>query len=106
MATDNRNHGLDLLRGLAALGVAIYHLIAWSHGTAIFSLGTFGIYTFFVLSGLTMMMVYAADFKDSVSFETLRQFYLNRISRILPLLLAVAVISAVLTSRSLDSAAR
>jgi peptidoglycan/LPS O-acetylase OafA/YrhL len=53
-----RNHGLDLLRGLAAFGIVVYHYLYMAHGIRVESLGTFGVYLFFMLSGLTMMLVY------------------------------------------------
>jgi peptidoglycan/LPS O-acetylase OafA/YrhL len=62
----DRNHGLDLLRGLAALGIATFHFLA-DVGVDIQSLGTFGVYVFFVLSGLTMMLVYADRLQTSLA---------------------------------------
>lgn len=88
-----RHHSLDFLRGLCALGVAAYHFLAWHHDIPIQSLGTFGVYTFFVLSALTMMMRYATDFVGHISAETALAFYKNRIARVLPLLAVVTLIS-------------
>lgn len=86
-----RNHGLDLMRGLAALGVATTHLAYWVYDVYLQSLATFGVYVFFILSSLTMMMVYGRDFSAAISLHDLRRFYWHRISRIMPLLAAVSI---------------
>lgn len=86
-----RVYALDLVRGLCAIGVAVYHFISWNLGYQIESLGTFGVYTFFVLSGVTMAYVYAKDFRGSISPDAMLRFYSRRIARILPLLAVVAV---------------
>src|SRR5437016_1429365 len=88
-----RHYPLDLLRGLAALGVAAYHFLASSGGTELQSLGTFGVYLFFALSALTMMMVYSHVFSKAIAVADLKSFYWNRISRILPLLAIVSLIN-------------
>lgn len=89
---------LDLVRGVCAVGVAIYHFVSWNLGVQIESLGSFGVYTFFVLSGLTMAYVYSAGFKDTLNLETVHRFYIRRVARILPLL-AVAAVGAWLFAR-------
>jgi peptidoglycan/LPS O-acetylase OafA/YrhL len=92
-----RNHGLDLLRGLAALGIVVYHYLYMAHGITVGSLGTFGVYLFFMLSGLTMMLVYGPTFSSAISLQNVLRFYRNRIARILPLLCAMATISLAFT---------
>lgn len=87
-----RHHALDLIRGLAALGVAIYHRLAWSGDVHLNSLGTFGVYLFFILSALTMLLVYERTFADRVTFDDVATFFRNRFARILPLLLVVAIL--------------
>jgi peptidoglycan/LPS O-acetylase OafA/YrhL len=91
-----RHHALDLLRGLAAIGIAIYHFV-YSLGNEIQSLGTFGVYVFFVLSGLTMMLVYGERFSKAITERDLITFYWYRISRIIPLLAAASLASFLLT---------
>lgn len=98
-----RNHGLDILRGLAALGIAAYHYLFMAHGIAVASLGTFGVYLFFMLSGLTMMMVYGPTFSSEISLADALRFYRNRIARILPLLCAVAAFHLVVAVLSQSS---
>ena len=98
-----RNHGLDILRGLAAFGIVVYHYLYMAHGITVESLGTFGVYLFFMLSGLTMMLVYGLTFSSAISLQDALRFYRNRIARILPLLSAMAVINFALTLLSQPS---
>lgn len=95
-----RHHALDLLRGLAAVGVATYHFLS-DQGFDIESLGTFTVYLFFVLSGLTMMAVYGRQFSKTITGPELRTFYWHRISRIMPLLFAASLVSLLLAAPSL-----
>src|SRR5262249_54537957 len=95
-----RHHALDLLRGLAAVGVSAYHF-TYSNGLDIQSLGTFGVYVFFVLSGLTMMLVYGGQFSKWIPEDDLITFYWNRIARIMPLLAAASLVSLLLAASSL-----
>jgi len=92
MLKPDRNHGLDLLRGLAALGVAVYHYLAWRHDFPINSLGTFAVYIFFILSGVTMMMVYGQAFQNGVMMDAAGSFYRNRVARLAPLLVVVGLV--------------
>jgi peptidoglycan/LPS O-acetylase OafA/YrhL len=96
-----RHHALDLLRGLAAIGVAAYHFLSDQGVEYIESLGTFTVYVFFILSGLTMMVVYGRQFSDAIAGSDLRTFYWHRISRIIPLLAAVSLASLILAAHSL-----
>lgn len=91
--SSQRNHGLDFLRGLAALGVAVYHFLSWRIDFRIESLGLFGVYIFFVLSGLTMMIVYGRVFSEEISKDSLFSFFNHRIARIVPLLALVSLLS-------------
>lgn len=90
---DTRNVALDLIRGLCAVGVAAYHYAAWNGLDPDPSIGAFLVYTFFVLSGLTMMMVHGRDFSGAISAEALKDFYGKRIARIIPLLALCATYS-------------
>ncbi|MDC5023914.1 acyltransferase [Acinetobacter baumannii] len=94
-----RFESLDWLRGLMAFAIMIYHLVSWQlfqapdHPHAGSILGNFGIYgvtIFFVLSGLSMGIVYNNYIKD---FQTSIVFFLRRIFRLLPLLwITIAVV--------------
>lgn len=90
-----RHHALDLIRGLAAFAVSQYHFLYWKDLAHIESMGTFAVYLFFVLSGLTMMMMYGKRFADGITPEALRTFYRKRLARLLPLLLVVAALAFV-----------
>lgn len=89
------NLGLHLVRGCCALGVAGYHYLNWAYGLDVQSVGTFYVYTFFILSALTLTMVHSREFSGSVSFDDLRRFYIKRCARILPLLAGIALFGAV-----------
>lgn len=98
-----RNSGLDLMRGICAMGVVLYHMLYWKHGITILSLGTFTVYSFFILSACTLQLVYKDKFSASITRKDLKSFYQNRIARILPLLAAVSVIGFLVTGPSISS---
>lgn len=102
----DRHHALDLVRGIAAAGVAIYHFLAWNEIAHIQSMGTFSVYLFFVLSSLTMMMVYGDRFKGSIEVGAVQSFYLNRVARLIPLLAAVAILSTIVAGVSAATLAK
>ncbi len=60
----NRIESLDWLRGLMAIAIMFYHLTSW-HITPLDSssvlgrLGIYGVSVFFILSGLSMAVVYS-----------------------------------------------
>ncbi|MFC6806271.1 acyltransferase family protein [Methylophaga thalassica] len=91
----SRVESLDWLRGLMALTIMIYHLTSWHFFKLDSSsmLGRFGIYgvsIFFVLSGLSMAIVYSKYITDKRTAVT---FYIRRVFRIWPLLwLCVALL--------------
>nr|WP_252509190.1 acyltransferase family protein [Acinetobacter baumannii] len=93
-----RYESLDWLRGLMAFAIMIYHLVSWQlfHPEAGSLLGNFGIYgvsIFFVLSGLSMAIVYSNFIKD---FHTSFIFFIRRLFRLLPLLwVAVFIVSSI-----------
>lgn len=93
-AVGERHHALDLIRGLAALAVTQYHFMTWNDVASVESMGTFAVYLFFVLSGLTMMMVYHARFASGLDRTTVLRFFRARIARLLPLLAVVALLAA------------
>ncbi|WP_462156912.1 acyltransferase family protein [Acinetobacter baumannii] len=91
-----RFESLDWLRGLMAFAIMIYHLVGWElfHPEAGSMLGNFGVYgvsIFFVLSGLSMGIVYNNYIKN---FQTALVFFVRRLFRLLPLLwVAIFVVS-------------
>lgn len=88
-----RHYALDLLRGLAALSVAQFHFMSWNGVATIESMGTFAVYIFFVLSGVTMMMVYGDRFAAGVAPAAVRSFFRKRAARLVPLLMVVAALA-------------
>lgn len=90
-----RFEALDLIRGVCALAVVVYHYLAWRHDVVISSMGTFGVYVFFILSALALMIRYGDDFKTAIGVDKLREFAVARVARIIPLLAAVAAVRAV-----------
>lgn len=51
--------GWDVLRGLCALAVASYHLLYWQQLASLDTLGSYGVYLFFVLSGASLAYNYS-----------------------------------------------
>ncbi|PWK26181.1 peptidoglycan/LPS O-acetylase OafA/YrhL [Arcicella aurantiaca] len=85
----NRLKSLDILRGLTAFAIMFYHFSIWTNKgeahTADSFLGRIGLYgvsIFFVLSGLTMYLVYHHKMQDS---KAIKSFFIKRIFRIYPL---------------------
>ncbi|ADL49879.1 acyltransferase family protein [Clostridium cellulovorans] len=98
----NRVESLDWLRGLAALSIMLYHLYSWEVAPlyADSLLGRFGIYAvsiFFILSGLSMAIVYSDFIKD---IKTAIAFLIRRIFRIWPLLWVVTTFNFIINIKS------
>ncbi|MDA1532816.1 MULTISPECIES: acyltransferase family protein [Bacillus] len=79
--------GLDSLRGLAILGVILYHInFNWMPG------GFLGVTVFFVLSGYLITDILAMDWKRNKRID-LKKFWLSRARRLLPGMLVMLVIT-------------
>ncbi len=61
MKSGERVLGWDILRGLCALSVMVYHLLYWQDLATVSTLGTYGVYLFFILSGASLAYVYDAQ---------------------------------------------
>lgn len=83
---------LHLVRGICAVSVATYHYLAWEHEFIISSMGTFGVYTFFVLSAVVLLHTHAEEFRGSISRSCLLKFYVLRFARVVPLLAATTLL--------------
>lgn len=86
---NQRIHNLDYLRGLAALGIMVYHFHLWGIGdmgaeTIGKKVGFYGVSIFYVLSGLTLYHVYFS--KIEYKRADIIDFFIKRIFRIFPLL--------------------
>jgi len=88
-----RHLALDLVRGLAAASVAVYHWLYYSRHLDVQSAGTFSVYMFFVLSAVAMALVYGPAFSKQISYADAADFFRNRAARLLPLLALVSLVS-------------
>jgi exopolysaccharide production protein ExoZ len=103
----NRIDSLDWQRGLLAFAIMAYHLTGWElseldASSLLGRLGIYGVSMFFVLSGLSMAIVYS---KYIQGLSSSVKFFARRIFRIWPLLwLAVgfATATAIFTGQALD----
>lgn len=94
----NRVEPLDWLRGFMALSIMFYHLSLWlispqDSSSILGRLGIYGVSIFFILSGLSMAIVYEQyiiDLKTSINF------LIRRIFRIWPLLWIVCIFILIL----------
>jgi exopolysaccharide production protein ExoZ len=97
-----RIDALDALRGLLAIGVMAYHLLAWTDTARLLTLGTYGVYAFFVLSGFALEWVYSRRLRDH---HGTRRYGAARVARIFPLYATVALVTAlvaVVGGRAID----
>lgn len=87
MSTDHaahaRNIHLDMLRGLAILGVVGYHF----YGRGPFAYGHFGVLLFFLISGYCIQL-------SEASSNNAWRFYAKRVARLLPALVACGMLTA------------
>lgn len=90
-----RHHALNLVRSLSTLAAGPYHVMTWNGVVPIESMGTFAAYVFFVQSGLIMMMVCYEGFSCGIAPGVARDFFRKQIARLLPLLVAVAILAGV-----------
>ncbi|MBE7104020.1 acetyltransferase [Bacillus cereus] len=79
--------GLDSLRGLAILGVILYHInFNWMPG------GFLGVTVFFVLSGYLITDILAIEWKKNKRID-LKKFWLSRARRLLPGMLIMLIVT-------------
>lgn len=95
----NRIDSLDYLRGLAALGIMFYHIHLFTFGetdssTMLARIKIYDVAIFYVLSGLTLCVVHFNNF--SFDKQGLREFYVKRFFRIVPLLWLVTALTFVI----------
>ena len=100
-----RIYSLDYLRGLAAVGIMVYHYLSWTLGkyqadTIMGRIGIYGVSIFYVLSGLTLFHVYHN--KMSPTKIDVLSFFKKRIFRIYPLLWLVTIVSILLSAKTPD----
>ena len=83
----NRIESLDYLRGVMALSVMIYHYSSWSgveleNGSMLSKLGVYAVSIFYILSGLSLSIVYRNKINSPIEIG---QLFIRRIFRIAPL---------------------
>lgn len=95
MIKQQRIEPLDWLRGLMALSIMFHHLNRWfltplDSSSALGRIGIYGVSIFFILSGLSMAIVYNSFI---INIKTSADFFIRRIFRIWPLLwLAIIIV--------------
>lgn len=99
----NRVQSLDYLRGLMAFGIMVYHYYSWSgyeFGTETFlgKIGIYGVSVFYVLSGLTLYIVY----HEKLTLRNTGNYFIKRIFRIFPLLWLSIALSVFVLGRKAD----
>ena len=82
--------GWDVLRGLSALAVAVYHLLLWQDVATLHSFGSYGVYLFFVLSGASLAYTYAERFEQGRF--SMPRFLWVRYMRLAPLYVTLMVV--------------
>lgn len=92
----DRVPGFDLLRGLCALAVLVYHGALWSGLGQLHNWGTYAVYAFFVLSGASMVVAYGDRF--AAGYPVTR-FLALRLVRLLPLFLLALAAAPILLQR-------
>src|SRR5688572_303907 len=85
----SRINSLDYLRGLTAFGIMVFHYTSWTLGVYqaqdfLGRVGLYGVSVFYVLSGLTLFLIYFGKLKPTAS--SIGTFAIKRIFRIFPLL--------------------
>jgi len=103
-----RLYTLDYLRGLAALGIMMYHYLLWTYGnsdasTAMGRVGVYGVSIFYVLSGLTLQVVYRDKMNN---WHQVKDFFTKRFFRIYPLLWVATIIGTIFFMLSGDHVGR
>jgi len=89
-----RIYSLDILRGLMALAVVVYHTSLWAElfapagntTTMLAKLGIYGVQGFFVISGFCFFHLYGGTVFDGPALKT---FFLKRWMRLAPLFFVV-----------------
>lgn len=96
-----RLYNLDYLRGLAALGIMIYHysngIFSRSADTFMGRLGVYGVAVFYILSGLTLFHVYHENMKPT--WQEIQSFFKKRFFRIFPLLWVITIIAVIVSMK-------
>jgi peptidoglycan/LPS O-acetylase OafA/YrhL len=107
--TEQRVHGIDVLRGLCIIAVVLHHINLRIHfrdsafgqwmcpaaNRVLFWSGYYGVRVFFVISGF-LITSWSLKRWGALSRLSLRQFYRMRFARIVPCLLGLLIILSIL----------
>lgn len=93
-----RINNLDYLRGFMAFAIMVYHYSSWTlhpfkSDSVLGVLGIYGVGIFYILSGLTLFIVY----HEKIEIGSLKSFFIKRVFRIFPLLWLSIFLSILLT---------
>ena len=95
----NRLSSLDYLRGLAAFCVMAFHYTMWAKPVyALSAVGIYAVSIFYVLSGLTLYLVYF-DKIGNPSKAGLKDFAIKRVFRIFPLLYLCSILTILVNQK-------
>lgn len=81
--------GWDMLRGLCALSVASYHLLYWQGLASLHTLGSYGVYLFFILSGASLAYNYGGKLSGAPAVAA---FLATRWLRLAPLYILLCLV--------------
>lgn len=97
---NDRVLGFDLLRGICAIGIAYYHVLHYLNapGIKLYSVGLYGVYIFFILSGASLYIAYADKIRAGYD---LRKFIGQRFFRIVPLFALAVLVRPLFVSHGL-----
>jgi exopolysaccharide production protein ExoZ len=99
-----RVNSIDYLRGALALSVMFYHYASWGLGNQgaenlLSRLGIYAVASFYVVSGISLYLVYSTTTWNSISTA---EFAKKRALRIYPLYILVTLITLSITSQQVD----
>lgn len=99
-----RVNSIDYLRGALALSVMFYHYASWGLGsqgaeTILGRLGIYAVASFYVVSGISLYLVYSATTWNTISTA---EFAKKRALRIYPLYILATLIAIAISSQQVD----
>jgi len=102
---NNRNAGIDILRGFSILSVILLHclihmplktqFLPTALNNIIFRSGYYGVITFFVISGFLITSICLKRWRNLENIH-IGQFYRMRFARIMPCLILLLIVSSIL----------
>lgn len=109
MKSTKRIESFDILKGLMALSIVIYHYFNWLNINPIYpikqtidSLGVYAVSVFFIISGVTL---YLSNANKSIDEYFLKEYFVKRLVRIVPIFYiatTVNILFMIIQSQHLD----